>query len=92
MFSNYVTMSASEDLQCIVISLKDMFYEKSQGLVGICRDVTTNSSKTLTLDLTKFDRNEKSDDESSQSSRKRRRSSASSLGPRKRQNLNSELQ
>ena len=88
---NYVRQR-SEDLQCIVISLKDMFYEKSQGLVGICRDVTTNSSKTLTLDLTKFDRNEKSDDESSQSSRKRRRSSASSLGPRKRQNLNSELQ
>lgn len=37
-----------------MISLKDMFYERSQGLVGICRDVATNSSRTVTLDLTKF--------------------------------------
>jgi hypothetical protein len=26
-------------LQCIVISLKDMFYEHADSLVGICRDV-----------------------------------------------------
>ena len=38
-----------------MISLKDMFYERSESLVGICRDVSSNSSRTLTLDLTKFD-------------------------------------
>lgn len=40
--------------ECIVISLKDIFYEHSNSLVGICRDVGTNSSRTLTLDLTPF--------------------------------------
>ena len=52
---NYIRQR-SGDFQCIVISLKDMFYERSESLVGICRDVSTNSSRTLTLDLTKYDR------------------------------------
>lgn len=52
---NYISQRSKTDFQCIVISLKDMFYEHSQSLVGICRDVETNSSNTLTLDLTKFD-------------------------------------
>ena len=57
---NYIRQR-SDDFQCIVISLKDMFYERSQSLVGVCRDVTTSSSRTLTLDLTKFDRLSSSD-------------------------------
>lgn len=52
---NYIQQRSS-DFQCIVISLKDMFYERSESLVGICRDVSSNSSRTMTLDLTKFDR------------------------------------
>jgi len=52
---NYIRQR-SDDFQCIVISLKDMFYERSESLIGICRDVSSNSSRTLTLDLTKFDR------------------------------------
>ena len=52
---NYIR-ARSDDFQCIVISLKDMFYERSESLVGICRDVSSNSSRTMTLDLTKFDR------------------------------------
>ncbi|KAL7543841.1 hypothetical protein ACHAXR_013280 [Thalassiosira sp. AJA248-18] len=52
---NYIRQR-SDDFQCIVISLKDMFYERSESLVGIARDVSSNSSRTLTLDLTKFDR------------------------------------
>jgi len=51
---NYIKQR-SGDFQCIVISLKDMFYERSRSLVGICRDVATNSSRTLTLDLTRFE-------------------------------------
>jgi len=47
--------SRSKDFQCIVISLKDIFYEQADSLVGICRDVGTNSSRTLTLDLEQFD-------------------------------------
>lgn len=52
---NYIRQRSS-DFQCIVISLKDMFYERSESLVGICRDVSSSSSRTLTLDLTKFDK------------------------------------
>ncbi|CAN0430957.1 unnamed protein product, partial [Hapterophycus canaliculatus] len=47
---NYI-QGRSDDFQSIVISLKDMFYEKADALVGICRDHATNSSRTLTLDL-----------------------------------------
>lgn len=52
---NYIRRRSQTDFQCIVISLKDMFYEHSQSLVGTCRDVGTSSSRTMTLDLTKFD-------------------------------------
>lgn len=52
---NYIKQRSITDFQCIVISLKDMFYEHSQSLIGICKDLGTNSSRTLTLDLTKFD-------------------------------------
>eukprot|EP00611_Tribonema_gayanum_P013793 TRINITY_DN2500_c0_g1_i2.p1 TRINITY_DN2500_c0_g1~~TRINITY_DN2500_c0_g1_i2.p1 ORF type:complete len:879 (-),score=399.53 TRINITY_DN2500_c0_g1_i2:546-3182(-) len=47
--------AAQGAFQSIVISLKDMFYERSEALVGICRDASTNSSRTLTLDLTQYD-------------------------------------
>jgi structural maintenance of chromosome 1 len=46
---NYISQRSKTDFQCIVISLKDMFYEHSQSLVGICRDVGTNSSKVYVL-------------------------------------------
>eukprot|EP00531_Pseudo-nitzschia_arenysensis_P017492 CAMPEP_0116135988 /NCGR_PEP_ID=MMETSP0329-20121206/11482_1 /TAXON_ID=697910 /ORGANISM="Pseudo-nitzschia arenysensis, Strain B593" /LENGTH=1366 /DNA_ID=CAMNT_0003630821 /DNA_START=225 /DNA_END=4325 /DNA_ORIENTATION=+ len=55
---NYIQQRSKVDFQCIVISLKDMFYERSQSLVGICKDVGTNSSRTLTLDLTQYDKKE----------------------------------
>lgn len=57
---NYIRQRSQTDFQCIVISLKDMFYEHSESLVGICRDVGTNSSRTLTLDLTKFEEERRS--------------------------------
>mmetsp|Transcript_32041 Transcript_32041/g.78010 ORF Transcript_32041/g.78010 Transcript_32041/m.78010 type:complete len:1375 (-) Transcript_32041:665-4789(-) len=56
---NYIQQRSQTDFQCIVISLKDMFYERSESLVGICKDVGTNSSRTLTLDLTQYDAKEK---------------------------------
>jgi structural maintenance of chromosome 1 len=46
---------AHEDkLQCLVISLKDSFYEKADGLVGVYKDKATQCSGTLTLDLTQY--------------------------------------
>ena len=75
---NYIR-HRSKDFQCIVISLKDVFYEKSQGLVGICRHVETNSSRTLTLDLTQFDKTEQSN---GATSKKRRRDSSTETSER----------
>lgn len=46
----------SDDSQCVVISLKDMFYERSESLIGIYCDVSSNSSQSPALDLTRFDR------------------------------------
>lgn len=40
--------------QSIVISLKDSFYDKAEGLVGVYRDKDDGCSKTLTFDLTKY--------------------------------------
>eukprot|EP00934_Nitzschia_sp_Nitz4_P000499 Nitzschia sp. Nitz4//scaffold170_size48074//10924//15000//NITZ4_007103-RA/size48074-augustus-gene-0.32-mRNA-1//-1//CDS//3329538634//499//frame0 len=71
---NYIRQRSKSDCQCIVISLKDMFYERSDSLVGICKDVPTNSSKTLTLDLTQFD------NQSKKSEKKRGRQTVSEGG------------
>jgi hypothetical protein len=57
-----------------------MFYERSQSLVGICKDVGTNSSRTLTLDLTQYD---KAEDEKKGKKRPKARA-VSEGGPRKR--------
>lgn len=35
---NYIKQR-SRDFQCVVISLKEMFYENADCLVGICKDV-----------------------------------------------------
>ncbi|KNC80623.1 hypothetical protein, variant [Sphaeroforma arctica JP610] len=45
----------SGDFQCIVISLKDSFYDKADGIVGIYRDKALEASNSLTLDLRPYD-------------------------------------
>ena len=51
---NYIRQR-SREFQCVVISLKDMFFEHADILVGICKDVDTLSSRVLTLNLRTFD-------------------------------------
>lgn len=51
--ANYIAAS-SQKFQCIVISLKDAFYSKASGIVGIYRDKKDQASHTLTLDLRPF--------------------------------------
>jgi len=51
---NYVKQQ-SRHFQCVVISLKDMFFEHADSLVGVCKDVDALSSQVLTLDLKKYD-------------------------------------
>ena len=68
------------DFQCIVISLKDMFYERSQSLVGICKDVGTNSSRTLTLDLTQYDKRKQEEEEKAAKGKKTKRKAQSEGG------------
>lgn len=46
-----VRSRASEQFQFIVISLKNSFWEKAAGLVGIWRDLDAGSSSVLTLDV-----------------------------------------
>nr|CAG8547000.1 14574_t:CDS:10 [Entrophospora candida] len=52
--ANYIKEHASDKFQFIVISLKSTLYEKAEALVGIYRDQDYNSSKTLTLQLDKY--------------------------------------
>lgn len=61
--SNYIRMrsnrNANEDesfrpFQCLVISLKDGFFSKSESLVGVYREVEENSSRALTLNLSEY--------------------------------------
>jgi hypothetical protein len=59
-----------------------MFYERSESLVGICKDVGTNSSQTLTLDLTQYDK--KRESEEAKSKKRKGRATQSEGGqPRK---------
>ena len=51
---NYVRSHAGPGMQFIVISLKTGFFQGSEALVGIYRDQSANSSKSLTLDLRKY--------------------------------------
>jgi structural maintenance of chromosome 1 len=45
----------SKSVQFLIISLKDRFYDKADALIGIYKDQGLISSRTLTLDLTKYD-------------------------------------
>ena len=47
---NYIKQR-SKDFQCIVISLKDLFYEQADSLVGICRDVDSNTARIAYLEI-----------------------------------------
>lgn len=46
---------AAAPFQGIVISLKDVFFEKADALVGVCRAPGRGSSTTHTFDLERFD-------------------------------------
>ena len=84
---NYIRRRSRSDFQCIVISLKDLFYEQADALVGICRDAGMNSSRTLTLDCTQFSSSSAtlaSPSVASRSSKRRSRASSSIGGSQKR--------
>lgn len=49
--SNYIQQCG---FQCVVISLKDMFYEKADALVGICKDVESQCTQSFTLNMNQF--------------------------------------
>lgn len=46
--------AANQEIQFIVISLKGIFFENSDSLVGIYRDIDECSSRVLTLRLTDY--------------------------------------
>lgn len=47
----------SKNFQCLVISLKDLFYSEADALVGIYRDREQDCSKSLTFDLSRYESN-----------------------------------
>jgi structural maintenance of chromosome 1 len=51
--ANYIREHAGPGMQFIVISLKTGLFQGSETLVGIYRDQGANSSKALTLDVSK---------------------------------------
>lgn len=51
--ARYIQGQASDTFQFIVISLKCSLYEKSESLVGVHRDQDVNSSRSLTLDVSR---------------------------------------
>jgi structural maintenance of chromosome 1 len=59
--SSYVKEHLKYNSQCLAISLKDTFYEASDQLIGISKDVSLGSSRVLTLDLTIYDNDKKGD-------------------------------
>eukprot|EP00798_Chlamydomonas_sp_ICE-L_P016806 gene16806-23088_t len=52
---------AGNPFQSIVISLKDIFYEKADALVGVARDVDLGCSRTFTFDLNRFEAPQEAD-------------------------------
>ncbi|KAL8376335.1 hypothetical protein RB595_007430 [Gaeumannomyces hyphopodioides] len=50
----YIREHAGPGMQFIVISLKPGLFQDSESLVGVYRDQDVNSSRTLTLDLRKY--------------------------------------
>uniref|UniRef100_A0A7S2SMC1 Structural maintenance of chromosomes protein n=1 Tax=Mucochytrium quahogii TaxID=96639 RepID=A0A7S2SMC1_9STRA len=55
--SNYIRRN-SNNFQCVVISLKDTFYDKADALVGIYREKKYNCSQTLTMSLDGYAEND----------------------------------
>lgn len=51
---NYIREHAGPGMQFIVISLKTGLFQDSESLVGVYRDQDVNSSRTMTLDLRKY--------------------------------------
>ncbi len=51
---NYIKQR-STDVQCIVISLKNSFFEHADALIGIYKDKQETTSRTVTLDLSKYE-------------------------------------
>ncbi|KKY14283.1 putative cohesin complex subunit [Phaeomoniella chlamydospora] len=52
--AKYIREHAGPGLQFLTISLKPVFFQQSEALVGIYRDQVANSSKALTLDLRRY--------------------------------------
>ncbi len=50
-----ISANNNKSCQCIVISLKHLFFSQAERLVGVLRDQEAGGSKTLTFDLAQFD-------------------------------------
>ncbi|KAL0213005.1 hypothetical protein RCL1_006631 [Eukaryota sp. TZLM3-RCL] len=53
----------NSELQAIVISLKDTFFDQSESLIGVYKDQINQTSRLLTLDLGKYEQSNVIDNE-----------------------------
>ena len=51
----FIARKSKQNTQIIVISLKDKFFSAADSLIGVCKDRAKDSSKVLSIDLTKYD-------------------------------------
>ena len=51
----FIERKSKQNTQIIVISLKDKFFSAADSLIGVCKDRANDSSKVLSIDLTKYD-------------------------------------
>lgn len=52
--ARYIRQEASNLFQCIMISLKEAMFSQADSLVGVYRDTNIDSSRVLTVDLSKY--------------------------------------
>lgn len=60
--TSYIREQSREQLQMVVISLKEEFYSKADALIGVCTEHEGSSSQVLTLDLTAYEEEEEEED------------------------------
>merc|ERR1719295_1165711 len=50
----FIAKKSRQNTQIIVISLKDKFFSAADSLIGVCKDRANDSSKVISIDLSKY--------------------------------------
>ncbi|XP_056373472.1 structural maintenance of chromosomes protein 1B [Hyla sarda] len=61
--TSYIREQSREQIQIVVISLKEEFYSKADALIGVCTEHEELCSEVLTLDLTAYEEDDEEEGE-----------------------------